>query len=170
MGERTGTLKQHYLRFARYNQWANRRIYAATALLAEDKLWRDLGAFFGSLMGTLNHVLVADTLWMARFTGEAAPAVSLNSVLHRDLPGLTRARDALDGRILEFVDGLDEARLTADHKYSTIRGEHFIQPLELLLTHVFNHQTHHRGQAHGLLSQLGEEPPPLDLIAFARQS
>lgn len=163
-------MKQHYLRFARYNQWANRRLLVAAETLAEEKLWQDMAAFFGSLMGTLNHILVADMLWMARFTGEAAPAVSLNSVLHRDLPGLTRAREAMDGRFLAFVDGLDEAHLAADLSYTTIRGERFTQPLELLLTHVFNHQTHHRGQAHGLLSQLGAEPPALDLIAFARQS
>lgn len=163
-------MKQHYLRFSRYNQWANRRLFAATESLAEEKLWRDVGAFFGSLMGTLNHVLVADTLWMARFTGEAPPAVSLNSVLHRDLPGLTRAREAMDERFLAFVEDQDDTRLAAALGYANTKGDRFTQPLELLLTHVFNHQTHHRGQAHGLLSQLGAEPPVLDLIAFARQS
>ncbi len=163
-------MKQHYLRFARYNQWANRRLFAAASSLAEEKLWRDVGAFFGSLMGTFNHILVADMLWMARFNGEAAPAVRLDGVLHRDLPGLTRARDAMDETILAFVDALDEARLAADVDYASTRGTRFSQPLDLLLTHFFNHQTHHRGQAHSLVSQLGAEPPVLDLIYFARQA
>ncbi|MDR3435758.1 DinB family protein [Telmatospirillum sp.] len=163
-------VKQHYLRFARYNQWANRRLYGAAHALPEDKLWRDLGAFFGSLMGTLNHVLVADMIWMARFTGQNPPPVRLNSVLHRDLPGLTHAREAMDGQFLAFVESLDEEKIAADVTYANTKGEHFTQPLDLLLTHLFNHQTHHRGQAHGLLTQLGGEPPVLDLIYFARQS
>lgn len=162
-------MKEHYLRFARYNRWANRRLYAAAAALPEDRLWKDMGAFFGSLMGTLNHILVTDRMWLARFEAQPAPDLKLNSVVHRDLPGLTLAREALDERILGFVEGLDQARLTAEITYASTLGSRFTQPLELLLAHVFNHQTHHRGQAHGLLSQLGAEPPILDLVYFSRQ-
>jgi uncharacterized damage-inducible protein DinB len=162
-------VKQHFLRYALYNQWANRRLFDAAHALPEDKLWRDMGAFFGSLMGTLNHILVADQIWMARFASEPIPNVRLNSVLFRDLPGLTRAREEMDARFLAFVEGRDEAALQAEVSYASLQGDRFTQPLELLLTHVFNHQTHHRGQAHGLLIQLGGEPPVLDLIYFARQ-
>jgi uncharacterized damage-inducible protein DinB len=162
-------VKQHYVRFARYNQWANIRFFNAADSLSEDKLWQDKGAFFGSLMGTLNHILVADGLWMARFSREAVPPLTLNSVLHRDLPGLRRAREKMDLRILDFVGSLDETQLASTLDYANTQGERQSLPLELLLAHLFNHQAHHRGQAHGLLSQLGAEPPALDLMYFIRQ-
>lgn len=162
-------MKKHFQQMARYNQWANRRLYAVAERLSTDDLWADKGAFFGSLMGTLNHILVGDTLWLARFTGEDAPVLKLNSILHRDLPSLRLARDALDQRFLALVEGIDDRRLTSVLSYRTSTGAPSETPFAATLSHVFNHQTHHRGQAHGLISQLGEEAPILDLIYFVRE-
>lgn len=162
-------MKTHCELLARYNQWANRRLYDAAATLSEDQLWQDKGAFFGSLMGTLNHILVADRLWIARLAGEAPPALGLDSVLCDDLVGLRQARAAEDERLLDFVLALDERKLANGVAYANFRGERHQQPLGQLLLHVFNHQTHHRGQAHALVSQLGGVPPEMDLVYFIRE-
>ncbi|HLN24775.1 MAG TPA: DinB family protein [Patescibacteria group bacterium] len=160
-------MKQHFERFALYNQWANRRLYNAAEPLSDGQLWEDRGAFFGSLMGTLNHLLVGDRLWLSRLTGEAL-TFSLDHVLHRDFASLRQAREATDASILTYVGTLDAVRLSAPVTYTNTRGERNEQPLNQILAHVFNHQTHHRGQAHGLLSGFGLEAPVLDLIYFLR--
>ncbi len=161
-------LKDHLLRFAVYNRWANRRVFSAAETLSEDKLWLDKGSFFGSLMGTLNHILVTDRLWMARFRAEAPPDLRLNTVLHRDLSGLRQARAGEDEGIVDFVGRLEAERLGGELTYRTTRGDLYSNPFDVVLLHFFNHQTHHRGQVHCLLSQLGAEPPELDLIYFVR--
>ena len=161
-------MKEHFERFARYNRWANRRLYGAAELLSETKLWEDRKAFFGSLMGTLNHLLVGDRLWLGRLTGSTVE-LKLDQVLHRDLPSLRQSRQTEDERLLAFVGSLEEQDITAPFAYKTTKGEPFTQPLDQVLTHVFNHQTHHRGQAHAILNQLGQEPPVLDFIYFLRE-
>jgi uncharacterized damage-inducible protein DinB len=162
-------MRQHFATFARYNRWANRRLYDAVAELPDADYRRDLGAFFGSLRGTLNHVLVADRIWLHRITGEGTAHARLDEILHDDLARLREARAAEDERIIRVVDSLDEERLAGSFRYRNVKGQAFEQQLALVLAHFFNHQTHHRGQAHTLLTQLGRDAPELDLIYFLRE-
>jgi uncharacterized damage-inducible protein DinB len=162
-------MRQHFVTFARYNRWANRRLYDAVAELPDTDYCRDLGAFFGSLRGTLNHVLVADRMWLHRITGEGTAPRHLDEILHDALGTLRQARAAEDERIVRFVDGLDEERLADRFRYRNVKGQPFEQQLAPVLAHLFNHQTHHRGQAHTLLTQLGRDAPELDLIYFLRE-
>jgi uncharacterized damage-inducible protein DinB len=155
---------------AGYNAWANQRLYDAAAQLTADQLWRSVGLFFGSVGGTLNHILVADRVWMKRFTGEGEHPAKLNAVLHHDLAELRAAREAEDGRISTFVASLTPARLEAEFSYQMMtRPDRVTSRLWPDLLHFFNHQTHHRGQAHTGFSILtGAEPPSLDMIIYAR--
>jgi len=160
----------YFRHLAGYNAWANRRVYDTAALLNEEQLWRDVGLFFGSLGGTLNHILVADRVWMKRFTGTGDHPDKLSAILHRDLDELRAGREAEDRRISDFVAQLSDARLQDSFTYRMMtRPETVTSKLWPDLLHVFNHQTHHRGQAHTGLSLLtGAEPPSLDMILYAR--
>lgn len=160
---------EHFRTFARYNRWANGRLYAAVASLPDADYRADRGAFFRSLHGTLNHVLVGDRIWMRRMTGEGPAPSRLDEILFEDLAGLHEARAAEDERIVAFVDGLADARIMAGLTYQNTSGKSFTQPLAQILAHFFNHQTHHRGQAHTILTSLGHDAPELDLIFFLRQ-
>jgi uncharacterized damage-inducible protein DinB len=162
----------YFRTLARYNQWANRRLYAAAAALPEHDYMRALPSYFGSLHATLNHLLVGDRLWMARLTDHSETRIaSLDQILYADLVGLRVAREAEDARIITYADDLDEPTLNSTLRYKTVKGDAHSTPLRLVLGHVFNHQTHHRGQCHGLLSTLGvKEPPPLDLIYYVREA
>lgn len=162
------TAKAHFQRFARYNLWANGRLYGAAAALPEACLWRDQGAFFGSLMGTLNHLLVGDQLWLARLTGAPAPALRLDTVLYRDLEPLRAARGETDLHLRQTMDDWPGSRFGETLSYASTNGQRWEQPVAEVLTHIFNHQTHHRGQAHVLVGQLGGTPPELDFIYFRR--
>lgn len=162
----------HFEMMAGYNQWANRRLYDACARLKPEDLRAGLGAFFGSLHGTLNHLLVADRIWMARFVGETPPAMALDTILHEDFAALRRAREEEDARIVGYVAQLDGAALAADISYPRVTkpDEMFRQPLASALAHFFNHQTHHRGQCHAMLTRVAMQAPVLDLIAFQRDT
>ena len=161
-----------YLTFSKYNAWANRRIYASAAELTSAQYTQDGGAFFGSVHATLNHLLVTDQIWMHRFTGTGPLPPSLDTILFETLPALTAARAAEDARIVAFTEALDEAELAAEIRYANSSGVRTTQPLHTALDHLFNHQTHHRGQVHCLLSGfLGKAgTPSLDLIYFMRES
>jgi len=155
---------------AGYNAWANQRLYDAAGELCEDELWRDLGLFFGSIGGTLNHILVADRVWMKRFTGTGEHPLKLNAIIHHDLGELRAAREAEDARIITYVGGLTDEGLEGEFTYRKMTTPDMVaSKLWPDLLHVFNHQTHHRGQAHTGLSILtGQEPPSLDMINYAR--
>jgi len=155
---------------ARYNAWANARLYAACGELSDTDYKAERKAFFGSIHGKLNHVLVGDLLWMGRLTGEMPNIASLDTILHDDFASLRAAREAEDARIIAHVQDLSAEELNAVLVYRTMAGEANETPVRWVLTHMFNHATHHRGQAHGLLSQVPADPPPLDLIYFLRES
>lgn len=164
-------MKTHFATMARYNAWANARLYAAARSLPDAAYRRDVGAFFGSLHGTLNHLLVADRIWMRRITGEGDHPDRLNAILFDDLASLERARKAEDARIIGYVDGLTQSDIDGELSYATTKGVAHRNPLRQVLAHLFNHQTHHRGQAHAILTLLGvREPQPLDLIAMLREN
>ncbi|MFO0630419.1 MAG: DinB family protein [Polyangiales bacterium] len=161
---------EHMLHLARYNAWANARVYAAVAEVGDEAAWRDAGLFFGSVAATLNHLLVADRIWMRRFTGDGEHPARLDAILHRDLAALADARRAEDARILGWAAGLTEEALAREITYAPVtRPGAVTSVLWMDLLHAFNHQTHHRGQVHtGLLRLTGQEPPPLDMVLFAR--
>ena len=162
-------MKAHFTLFAGYNEWANRRLYAAVAALPDVEFRADRGAFFGSLRGTLNHILVADRIWMRRFTGEGDAPSRLDAILHDDLAALSAAREAEDARIVAHVEALTEADLSGKIRYERASTrEVFTQPRASALAHLFNHQTHHRGQAHAILTGLGRSAPELDLLYYER--
>lgn len=162
-------MKPHFDMFAGYNDWANRRLYEAAAGLTDAQYREDRGAFFKSVHGTLNHLLVGDRVWMHRFTGEGTPPARLDQILFEDFAGLRAAREAEDRRIVDYVKGLDEAKLAGVIRYRRITAPVTVeQALALALAHFFNHQTHHRGQAHALLTQLTGRAPELDLLYYQR--
>ena len=155
--------------FAGYNAWANRRLYDACAALKAEDLHAGLGAFFGSLHGTLNHLLVTDLIWLARFRGDALPGLALDTVLHDGFPALRAAREAADDTLITYVSSLDAAALAAEISYRPVsRPEAVRQPRWSALAHLFNHQTHHRGQCHAMLTRVAIEAPSLDLIVYQR--
>ena len=161
-------MKQHFMMFATYNQWANARIYDAAADLQEEELARDVGAFFGSMLGTLNHLLAVDRVWVKRFTGEGDAPAKTAAILYRALPGLRLAREAEDKRILDWVGRMSDRALAGRFSYMTVDMRTVTQRLAPALSHFFNHQTHHRGQAHMCLTVLGRPSVPLDLMLFQR--
>ncbi len=155
--------------FAAYNRWANARLYTAALVVPDAEYRRPIGVFFGSLCGTLNHLLLTDRLWLRRLTGEGDHPDRLDAIIHDNLQELTRARAKEDERLISIVEGYDEGELESMHAYRTIGGQPQEQRLADILQHLFNHQTHHRGQAHACCSILtGKEPPSLDLLQFQR--
>jgi uncharacterized damage-inducible protein DinB len=162
---------------AEYNRWMNDRLYAAAATLDPAALTADKGAFFGSILGTLNHIAVADTIWLHRFAQhEAAFAAlgvlsgfprpsSLTQPLAADLAGLGHYRRELDALIERWVAGLTPEHLSADLAYSNMAGVRSVRCFGALLLHFFNHQTHHRGQVTTLLCQAGADVGVTDLLA-----
>lgn len=159
----------HFQMFAAYNAWANRLVYQAAADLTDGELHADKGAFFGSVFATLTHILVADRIWLHRMTGHGETHAALNARPFEYLAGLDAARTLLDQRLIDFTAGLTEDRLAADFTYVPISNpvavSHKLLPV---LSHIFNHQTHHRGQVHAILTALGKPSLSLDMIYFIR--
>ena len=154
---------------ARYNAWANHKLYDAVEALPDAERRADRGVFFRSLHRTLNHVLVVDRLWMARFAGAPTPALRLDTVVHDGFDALRAARGEEDTGIITYVDGLDGAALRSSFGYSPTAGGRYVAELGPALDHLFNHQTHHRGQCHAVLTGLGRDAPALDLMAFYKE-
>ena len=166
-------MKHYFAMFADYNRWANERLYEAAAKLVDAEYRADKGAFFGSLHATMNHLIVTDRIWLRRFTGAGPEHTRLNEVVYDSLPDLQAARMAEDERIIGYIDGLTEADLAGTFSYrrGSDNSEH-TQPLWSGLAHFFNHQAHHRGQAHTLLTIAGghDFAPSFDLVQFQRQT
>jgi len=162
-------MKQHFQMFAAYNRWANQRIYEVAAGLSPEEFTRDTGAFFKSVMGTLNHLLATDRIWMKRFTGEGDAPAKLDAILHTDFDSLRKARIAEDDRMVGWINGLSEQQFEGRFTYLTVSDMRTIsQRLAPALAHAFNHQTHHRGQLHAILTTLGRPSVVLDLVFFQR--
>lgn len=162
-------MKQHFQMFAAYNQWANGLVYDAVAKLPDEDYRLDRGAPFKSLHGTLNHILVADRIWLKRFTGDGDAPSKLDTILYDDLSLLRVAREAEDARIRRWIDDLTDEDIHGRFTYTTVTDLRTIsQRLAPALSHFFNHQTHHRGQASAILTGFGEEAPAMDLIYFQR--
>ena len=154
---------------ARYNTWQNRNLLDAADGLDEASLKQDRGAFFGSIAGTLNHLLWADLVWMSRFDGGEAPPGSIpeSAGLWPDWGRFRAARAAADRRILGWADRLESDHLAGDLAwFSGAVGRELNRPLALCVGHFFNHQTHHRGQVHAMLTAAGAAPGPTDLFVM----
>ena len=163
-------MKTHFAMMASYNAWANARLFRMAGALADELYRKEVGAFFKSLHGTLNHLLVSDRIWMRRLTGLGDHPNKLNTIIFGDLSSLHAARVEEDSRIIGFVQGLTEPSFEEDLDYRMLNGAPQRQPRREILAHLFNHQTHHRGQAHVILTVLGvTEPDPLDLLIMQRE-
>jgi uncharacterized damage-inducible protein DinB len=164
-------LKRHFEQFAAYNSWANARLYEAALALPDADYRRDVGAFFGSMHGTLNHLLLTDRIWLKRLTGEGDHPDRLDAILYEDRSQLTAARADEDDRIVRYIASLDDDAIAGTLRYANMSGKQFEQSRAAILAHLFNHETHHRGQAHAILSICtGREPPSLDLLGMQRGS
>jgi uncharacterized damage-inducible protein DinB len=151
---------------ARFNGWANTRLYESCARLSDVDYKRDRKAFFGSIHNTLNHVLVVDRLFRGRIEGWKPEIKALDQILHGDFDALRAARVAEDTAIVRMVDGLDPKRLAQPLKYAFMDGTPAQTQLDVVLVTMFNHQTHHRGQVHAMLTQAGIKPAPMDIIDY----
>jgi len=168
----------HLRLMAQYNGWMNEKLYAAAAHLSHEALVEDRGAFFDSVLGTINHIAIGDTVWLKRFATHPArfslldalttvpvPA-SLKDLLYPDLAGLAEYRRWLDSLITDWVSSLREEHLDHALAYRSMAGVASERSFYGLLIHFFNHQTHHRGQASTLLSQTGVDVGVTDLLVL----
>lgn len=159
----------------RYNRWMNDKLYALVATLSDEARKRDSGAFFKSIHGTLNHLLVADRIWLGRFKGLPVESGfmgpggirTLEQELYADFEELRRERALTDDELAAWVAELTPERLAATFKFVR-RGQPQEAPLWWTVAHLFNHQTHHRGQVTTLLMQQGHDPGVTDLFAMLR--
>jgi uncharacterized damage-inducible protein DinB len=153
-------------RLARYNRWQNENLYGVADKLSDAERRRERGAFFGSIQGTLSHLLWADRMWMSRLAGTPRPSGGIpESVsLYGDWSELKRERGAFDDAIVDWAERLDDAALAGELTWysGAVKAERH-EPIWLLVTHMFNHQTHHRGQVHCMLTQAGGKPGDTDL-------
>ena len=153
-------------RMARYNRWQNENLYTVADALSDTERRRDRGAFFGSIHATLSHLLWADGVWMHRLAGWPKPdgGIKESTALIAEWDALRAARDEADGRLITWADGVDPRWLAGElNYYSGALGKTLSKPVWLLVTHLFNHQTHHRGQVHAMLTQAGGKPHDTDL-------
>lgn len=163
---------------ARYNAWMNDKLYAAAGQLSPQALSEDRGAFFPSILATLNHIAVADIIWLKRFAEHPACAelrevisdlqrpAALDQLLFDTFAQLHALRSRLDGHISDWVAALTEADLEHVLAYGNMKGVPAQRPYASLMLHFFNHQTHHRGQASTLLHQAGQDIGVTDLLAL----
>lgn len=173
----TMSLRSNFELMADYNQWMNKSIYQTASDLDIAELTENRGAFFGSIIGTLNHILVGDTIWLKRFANHPSNLIALeyvrelespkalDAILHTELEILSTARERMDDTILKFSHELTDDILSSSLEYRNTRGELFIKNFGHLIQHFFNHQTHHRGQVSTLFSQLNLDISMTDLVA-----
>lgn len=170
------SLKDHFVMLASYNQWMNSKVYEAAGHLSATDLAKGRGAFFGSILGTLNHILVADTIWLKRFATHPSCVVSLREVadlpkpttldqiVFEDFGRLSEHRSWLDQRIIDWVAELSDGDLDVVLSYRNSKGIPANKRYSSLVLHFFNHHTHHRGQVSTLLSQAGVDIGVTDLL------
>lgn len=150
---------------AQYNRWMNERLYECCSRLTDEVRKKDAGAFFKSIHGTLNHLLLGDRVWLGRFTGKPFTVTSLADELYADFAELRAQRVLTDEAISGWAEALTDGDFTRDLVYTTIANPQTRRsPFWLTVTHFFNHQTHHRGQLTTLLFQQGIDPGVTDLL------
>ncbi|MDU9003843.1 DinB family protein [Sedimentitalea todarodis] len=158
---------EYCVMMARYNTWQNRQVFDLLRDVDPAELTRDRGAFFGSILGTLSHLLWGDHIWMSRFDGGTAPEVpgDKSTTLVPTLGAWEAERVCMDGRIRLWADALDNSDLQGDLVwYSGVADRDMSKPMAFCVVHMFNHQTHHRGQVHAMMTAAGLAAPVSDLI------
>lgn len=155
---------EHCRLMAEYNRWMNEKVYSTSLKLSDSQRKEDRGAFFKSIHSTLNHILWVDMSWMARFQGGDLPKGSANSDSYSDFEDLTRVRKEYDSKIIDWSTGIRPDWLEAPFRFfSVVYQRELEKPTWVLVDHIFNHQTHHRGQITTLLSQFGLDVGVTDL-------
>jgi len=153
-----------YQAMARYNQWMNEKVYAAAGSLSDTARKEDRGAFFGSIHTTLDHIVFGDRAWMNRLAGREYRFAIPGELTFEDFDELRTARESLDADIVDWTDALTTEWLAhIEHWSSAMYERDFVHPRWGLVQHMFNHQTHHRGQVTTLLSQCGLDVGPTDM-------
>ena len=148
---------------ARYSQWQNHSLYGAADTLDDSARRMDRGAFFGSIHDTLAHILWGDTLWMSRFDGWEPPTDKAGIVI-ADWEDLIKARQAADARFIDWGARVSRSDLEGDFSWhSAVLQRDFTKPKSVCVMQIFNHQTHHRGQVHAMLTAAGTRPDDTDL-------
>jgi len=155
---------------AQYNRWANQRLYTELARLTPAQLTETSAVNFGSIIAIANHLLLADRLWLFRFTNAGNPVSTADAVPYPALADLAAARNVEDARIIAFANDLDPDWFAATLTYTTTEGTPMAMPVALCVAHFFNHQTHHRGQIHGMLGAFGIKAADIDLLGFERET
>ena len=159
---------EHFRKMTRYASWANEHQMAACGELSPDELKRSVGASFGTIFGTLNHLLLADTLWLHRLKREPfTPPASMAEEVWATFEALGQARTAFDKAFVEYLDLMPGEALEEDLTFASIALQReFTMPVNLILSHIFNHQSYHRGQISLMLRQAGHKPPGIDLLWY----
>ena len=155
-----------FRKLARFNAWANTKVYESCAALPEAARREDRGAFFGSIHATLNHLLAVDRGWISRIEGVESGVQSLDQILYDDFAELRVAREAEDARLIRLCDGLEQGEIDRIVSYRFMDGTPASTALDVILITLFNHQTHHRGQLHAMLTQAGQPSLDLDIIVY----
>ncbi len=169
-------MQKQFTLLAEYNAWINQKLYTTVAELSDEERTANRGAFFGSVHGTLNHLMVADRIWLQRFAQNFASPLALkwiaqlprptalDQILFTDFQEMRAQREVIDTSIKEWVGTLSQTDLEQILNYSSMKGIAACQPFSSVLLHFFNHQTHHRGQITTLLSQMGKDVGATDLL------
>lgn len=158
----------YFQRLSQYNCWMNEQLFDLCNSIPDPVRKENRGAFFGSIHGTLNHILLADKLWLGRFLNQPLEYTSLDQELFAEFEPLRQERQKTDKEIIAWVDSLSEEQLAAPLRFtSAVKRRECVFPLWHAATHFFNHQTHHRGQVTTLLSQCGYDPGVTDLLWLA---
>ena len=167
---------------SQYNQWLNQKIYLAARQLGNEIIQQDRGAFFGSIFGTLNHIAVADIIWLRRFAQHPQQYKSLQSLpkLHdytvlnqtvaKDIQQLEKLRENLDLTIIQWCGSIIPTDLDHNLEYADTKGNPYCKNFGQLVQHFFNHQTHHRGQVSTLINQQGIDIGVTDLLKIIPES
>lgn len=157
-------LRDYAMAMARYNQWMNGKVYEAAAQLSDAQRKANRGAFFESVHGTLNHLLLGDRSWMQRMHGEPVTMTSPHEELFSDFEELRAARLAMDQTLLDWAASLEAVEPSRSYSFVSVTYQKTITlPYVAAVMQIFNHQTHHRGQVTTLLTQLGVDVGPTDI-------
>ena len=153
---------------AKFNRWANARLHSAAASISQDEVAKDRGAFFGSILGTLNHIYLVDLLYRDRIEGRSSTFKDLDDILHDNMADLSGGQEAIDAYFLDYASGLSEEDLKGEIVFTTLldEPEEWRVPRMVYLTNLAQHQVHHRGQAYALLNQAGVDVPSVGFIEY----
>jgi len=155
------TLTTHFVVQSRNNSWSNHRLHTACSRLSRDEYFARRACFFGSIHATLNHILIVDRLYLGRLIGAELVPLQCEE-LHTELDALGEAQAASDPELLAYCEGLEESSLSHIVSFKRANGENYSESVAHILSHLFVHQVHHRGQVHDMLCATSVSPPQLD--------